>query len=379
MMPGDLSTSGFFGGLQEFARIGASILLDAGFWIVISLLMAGVIYEYLGRQSRLNGWMRRGGVGSYAGALGAGTLLPICSCGVIPLAIGLRFAGVRLGPVMTFAAATPVINPAAVLLSYALLGPEITLAYLLFGLTAPVIAGLVVERFSPAGETPIATELKSSCCATRSGCGGAPRGWNRLAGALRWGVTELGPTLGLYLTVGIVLAAAVLTLAPAEWIPEHMGAAAPLTSLLWVALLGMIIYVCAVAHIPLVAALILAGASPGIAIVFLVTGAVTNLPELIALQKILGRRAIAVYVATLLVLSVFAGWLVNLWLLPDFQLRLDPMASLDWSDLSSRLTFIVPEYVAVGSAALVGLLCLWGVARWLQRLLVQPQPGCSAA
>lgn len=356
----------FLAGLQEFMLIGASILLDAGFWILVSLLMAGLIYEYLGREGRLNGWMRRGGAGSYAGALGAGAMLPICSCGVIPLAIGFRFAGARLGPVMTFAAATPVINPAAVLLSYALLGPEITLAYLLFGLTAPLIAGFVVERFAPAGDTTVAAELKS-CCATKSACGAPPSGTARFGAALRWGVLELGPTLGLYLTVGVVLAALVLTLAPAEWIPQHMGASAPLTSLLWVALLGMVIYVCAVAHIPLVAALILAGANPGIAIVFLVTGAVTNLPELIALQKILGRKVILLYVATLVVLSVIAGWLVNLWLLPDFQLRLDPMSSLEWSDLSGRLTFIVPEFLAVGSAVLVAGMCIWGVGRWLQR------------
>lgn len=364
-IPGDVE---FIASLQEFALIGVSILLDAGFWILVSLLLAGLIYEYLGRAGRLHDWMRQGGAGSYAGALGAGAMLPICSCGVIPLAIGFRFAGARLGPVMTFAAATPVINPAALLLSYALLGPEITLAYLLFGLIAPVIAGLVVDRCAPVGDTAVATALKS-CCATKSACGIAPEGAARFRAALRWGVMELGPTLGLYLTVGIVLAALVLTLAPAAWIPQHLGASAPLTSLLWIALLGMVIYVCAVAHIPLVAALILAGASPGIAIVFLVTGAVTNLPELIALQKILGRQVIFLYVTTLVVLSVIAGWLVNLWLLPGFQLRMDPESSLQWSDLSGRLTFIVPEFLAVFSAVLVAGICIWGVFRWLQRWL----------
>lgn len=351
--------------LQAIVLAGLSILLDAGFWIVASLIAAGFVYEYLG-TSRLSRFMRHQGAGSLAGALAVGALLPICSCGVIPLAISLRLAGVRLAAVMTFAAATPIINPAAVLLSYALLGPQITMAYVLFGLTVPILAGLIVERFGSQPDTAVAAQLKSCCCGT-SGCAGQPvTSGQRFVRAVRWGVLELGPTLGLYLAVGIVLAAFVVTLTPSQWIPEHLGAAAPLASLLLVAVLGMIIYVCAVAHIPLVAALLLAGASPGVAIVFLVTGAVTNLPELIALQRILGRRTIAVYVASLVAASVAAGWLLNLWLLPDFSPRLDPLVSMHWSDLAARATFIVPQPITVASAAAVGLLCIWGVSRWVR-------------
>lgn len=352
--------------LNALALSGISILLDAGFWIVVSLVAAGLVYEYLG-TSRVSRLMRHQGPGSIAGALGAGAMLPMCSCGVIPLAVSLRLSGVRLASVMTFAAATPVINPAAVLLSYALLGPKITLAYVIFGLTVPVVVGLIVERYGTQGDTPEAVRLKSCCCGGASTVQTpdvAPAA--RISRAMRWGFTELGPTLGLYLTVGIVLAALVMTLAPTHWIPQHLGGAAPLGSLFIVAVLGMIIYVCAVAHIPLVAALLVAGASPGVAIVFLVTGAVTNLPELIALQKILGRRTIAVYVVSLVAASILAGWLVNLWLLPDFSPALDPMASLHWSDLAERVTIIVPQWLTVASAVIVAGLCAWGVGRWIR-------------
>lgn len=68
------------------------------------------------------------------GAVVMGGLLPICFCGVIPIAISLYKTGIRIGPVMAFTAATPIINPAAVILSFALLGPEITFAYVLLGL-----------------------------------------------------------------------------------------------------------------------------------------------------------------------------------------------------------------------------------------------------
>jgi uncharacterized protein len=363
--------------LHALALTGMSILLDAGFWIVVSLVAAGLVYEYLG-TSRLSGFMRHQGAGSLAGALGTGAILPMCSCGVIPLAVSLRLSGVRLAAVMTFTAATPVINPAAVLLSLALLGPKITLAYVLFGLTVPVLVGLVVERYGTHRDTPVAAQLKSCCGGGVSGAE-TVAGWPRFFRAMRWGFMELGPTLGLYLAVGIVLASVVMTFSPTHWIPEHLGASAPLTSLLLVALVGMIIYVCAVAHIPLVAALLVAGASPGVAIVFLVTGAVTNLPELIALQKILGRRTIAVYVASLVAASIVAGWLLNLWLLPGFTPALDPMDSLHWGDLADRVTFIAPQSLTIASAVLVGGLCVWGVGRWLlaripERMRVRTAP-----
>jgi uncharacterized protein len=351
--------------LHALLLTGVSILLDAGFWIVVSLVAAGLVYEFLG-TSRLSRFMRHQGTGSLAGALGAGAVLPMCSCGVIPLAVSLRLSGVRLAAVMTFTAATPVINPAAVLLSYALLGPKITLAYVLFGLTVPVVVGLLVERYGTQRDTPVAQQLKTCCCSGGSSPAEMPSGPARFVQAMRWGFMELGPTLGLYLAVGIVLASVVMTLSPAHWIPEHLGGSAPLGSLILVALVGMIIYVCAVAHIPLVAALLVAGASPGVAVVFLVTGAVTNLPELIALQRILGRRTIAVYVASLVVASIAAGWLINLWLLPDFSPVLDPMDSLRWSDLAGRVTFIAPRWLTIASAVVVGGLCVWGVGRWLR-------------
>ncbi|MDO7204721.1 permease [Paraclostridium bifermentans] len=49
-------------------------------------------------------------------------------------------------------------------------------------------------------------------------------------------------------------------------------------------------YVCAVGHIPFIAALVASGASPGIAITFLIAGAATNLPELISMYKVIGRE-----------------------------------------------------------------------------------------
>lgn len=355
--------------LAQTASVAAGIVLEAGFWIVVSLFVGGMIHEFL-PTARLRDAMHRSGVYGVLGAVGLGALLPICSCGVIPLAVSFYLSRVRLAAVMAFAVATPVINPAAVILSYALLGPQLTLAYVVFGLVAPFLIGYFVEQGSGARMTPVAARLEP-CCASGA-CHAAqpaetPRAAQRFGRALRWGFAELGPTLGLYIGVGVILAAVLTVALPADWIGRYLGASAPFTSLLLVALFGASIYVCAVAHIPLVAALLASGAGPGAAIVFLVTGAATNLPEFFALQRVLGTRAVLRYVGGLIGLSLLAGTLVNFWL-GDYRPLAEPLRSLEWSDLAARLTPVIPESLAVASAFAVAGLIAWGLARWLYRI-----------
>ena len=357
--------------LRDMAMLAAGLLLDAGFWIVVSLVAAGLIHEFMD-TGRIQQAMRKSGAAGVLASMGLGAVLPICSCGVIPLTVSFFLGGVRMAAVIAFTIATPVINPAAVVLAYALLGPELTLAYVAFGLSAPVIVGYMAEWWGNTRMNPVAVRLQS-CCSSGTETAkpaSAPSAGTRLARALRWGFTELGPTLGFYIGIGIVLAGALGVLIPVGWISSHLGGATPFVSLLLVALLGAALYVCAVAHIPLVAAMLAAGAAPGVAIVFLVTGAATNLPEIIALQRVLGTRTVAIYVGGVVVLSVLAGWLVNLWLV-DYQPILDPLASLEFGDLASRLTPVVPGWLALGCAILVGMLAAWGTAQWLSRSLAR--------
>ncbi len=358
--------------LNQSAAIAAGLLLDAGFWIVLSLALGGLIREYLNTE-RARRAMRSRGPASVVAGMGLGAMLPICSCGVIPLTVSFYLGGARLAAVMAFTVATPVINPAAVVLSYALLGPELTLAYVAFGLTAPLVVGYLTEGWA-GGQVLAQAPRQMACCGTPAEPAAAPATAPphsvHIRRAMRWAFGELGPMLGFYLGIGIVLASVLSVVVPPDWITKYLGGSAPFASLLLIALFGASIYVCAVAHIPLVAALLAAGAGPGAAIVFLVTGAATNLPELLALQRVLGTRIVALYVGSVVALSVFAGWLVNLWL-ADYRPMLDPLASIEYGDLAARLTPVIPPWLAYASAVLVAALALWGSWNWLRRSLAR--------
>ncbi|MDH3980752.1 MAG: permease, partial [Gammaproteobacteria bacterium] len=148
----------------QFVQTTWAIVVESAAWILVSLLFAGLIHEFI-PSSGLKKYLNREGVGAMGSAVAMGGVLPICSCGVIPISVSLYRAGVRIGPVMAFTAATPIINPAAVILSFALLGTHITLAYILLGLALPFFLGTMTERFGdkhePVTEEPAAT---SACC-----------------------------------------------------------------------------------------------------------------------------------------------------------------------------------------------------------------------
>jgi hypothetical protein len=70
---------------------------------------------------------------------------------------------------------------------------------------------------------------------------------------------------------------------------------------------GIPLYICATASTPIAAALILKGVSPGAALVFLLAGPATNVTSLTVLFGLLGKRATAIYLASIAVISVACG------------------------------------------------------------------------
>ena len=65
----------------NIALSALSIILDSGFWIVLSLIVAGLMHEFVDPE-KIRGLMHRSGPAGIAGALGLGAVLPTCSCGV---------------------------------------------------------------------------------------------------------------------------------------------------------------------------------------------------------------------------------------------------------------------------------------------------------
>lgn len=343
---------------QKVILTALDILNGASVWLIISFVLAGLLHNLIS-PDRLQRMLGNRSVSALTKATASGMLLPICSCGVIPLGLGLYYSGAYLGPTLAFMTATPIINPAAVLLAYGFLGPQIATIYLVAGFVVPMLIGMIGNKLAgpeihaPGMERPVGmAELEP----------GEQAGLvQKLQTGLQWGFLDMGVSVSKYVCVGMLLAGLVIVLAPPAFIQEYLGNPG-LISVAGIAVLGAIMYVCAVGHIPFIAALIAGGAAPGLAITFLMTGAATNLPELISMYKMIGRRTVLIYSSVLISTSFIVGYLTNLFLLPGFTPFFDLSKSRQTVGVANNLIFAAPEplrYLCTAVVLLLGVYALW--------------------
>lgn len=299
--------------LWTVLKSAVNMINGASYWMVLSLIVAGCLHEFLTPEA-----LQKSNLGTTkpTGVLWAtltGMLIPICSCGSIPLGIGLYHSGAYLGPTLAFMTSSPMINPIAIILCYGLLGPEIATVYVITGFVAPMIIGLIANRFAgdelylkreDNGTQRIQLEMEKPS---------VPR---RILMGLRWSFSELALMIGKYTVLGMLTAALIFSIFPQTAIQRYLGDPS-FISLLGITVIAAVMYVCAVGHIPFIAAIVASGAAPGVAITFLMAGAATNISELITINRTIGKRAMLMYFGLVVFISNFVGYLTN-QLFPDF-------------------------------------------------------------
>ena len=89
----------------------------------------------------------------------------------------------------------------------------------------------------------------------------------------------------------------------------------PLVNMLAVLLISVPMYICATGSVPIAAALMLKGLTPGAALVLLMAGPATNMATIMVINKVLGRRTLLTYLAVIIAGAVGFGCIVD-YLLP---------------------------------------------------------------
>lgn len=335
--------------IYDIVYTSFDILCDVSPWLIASFVLAGILRQFLDPSTFQRALGNKGFFAVIKATL-SGMLLPICSCGVIPLGLGMYYTGAYLGPTLAFMVATPIINPAAVLLAYGLLGPKIASIYLLAGFLVPVLIGVLANLF--AGDEIHAPGMETQINQTDFDAQeNIPMGKRLLIG-LNWGVFELGNMVSKYIVFGVVLAGILIAAVPPHIIQSYLGDPG-MVSIFGIAAMGAVVYVCAVGHIPFVAAIVASGAAPGVAITFLMTGAATNLPELISIYKMIGKRAVLIYTSLVVSSSLIIGWLTNQWLGRDFIPHYNLGETKEIVGVANWLILSVPQPVQTASSIVI--------------------------
>lgn len=334
-----------------------SMLNSSSSWMVFSFAVAGVLHEFLKPekiQKTAIGSKRISGV--FWTTL-SGMFIPICSCGTIPLGISMYYSGAYLGPTLAFMTSTPMINPLAVILAWELLGKEITIIYIITGFVAPMIIGIVANHFAgnelhiglrnknneeAEGTISLETDEEEEPAMIQLEFE-EPSVWEKLKSGLRWSFTELSVTISKYTVSGMLIAGFLFTVVPQSFVQDYLGNPG-MISLLGITVVAALMYVCAVGHIPFIAALVASGAAPGVAITFLMAGAGTNIPELLTISKTIGKRAMFMYFSMVVVISNLVGYLTNRLLMPGFNPVLDFDRTSHTIQQANKLIIALPDW-----------------------------------
>ena len=332
-------------------------LIEAAPWLLGGFALSGLLHELLEARPGLMDPLKRPGTRAVVMATLIGLPLPLCSCSVLPTALTLRRSGASRGATASFLITVPETDVVSMGLTWALLGPVMAIWRPIASLVTGLVTGLAVDAADPGESEPVPAAPASplamaapvaSCCAPPppepSCCCSAPTPAPQpfLVRSLRYGFLkffdDIAPTLSLGLLVGAALTA---------WLPLLDIASITGSRLITYGVmlgLGIPMYVCAASSTPVAAGLIVAGVSPGAALVFLLAGPATNSASLLLLRRELGGRAFAVYLGGIMVLSTAMGLLFDAFFGRD-EIALGGGAahvhgSHDWPAVAAAVLFV---------------------------------------
>lgn len=292
--------------MTDLLNIFWTLLCEMAPYLLLGFGIAGVLHAFVPAHV-YKSHLAPATFGSVVKAALFGIPLPLCSCGVVPTAMGLRREGASEGATVSFLIATPQTGVDSIAATYSMMG-------LPFALLRPV-AALVTALGGGAAANMFARRRRRRGADTVQDANvGAPAPPSlgvaaRIRLALRYGFATMMEDIGRWLLLGLVLAALITAFVPADFLGALAGR--PLLSMLLVLALSVPMYVCATGSIPIAVALMLKGLTPGAALVLLMAGPATNAASLVVVQKALGRRVQAFYVGAILVGAVAFGLLAD--------------------------------------------------------------------
>ena len=323
-------------------------LLDAmAIYILIGLFVAGILKQLV-PDDFVSKHLGKGSISSVIKATIFGIPLPVCSCSVIPLAQSLKKEGASKGAVQSFLISSPITGVDSIFATYSFFG----LFFTIFRVVSSVIIAITVGIIQNLLEKEEKVEEKKSFFTTTScGCSGSCSSSNSnikkkfsIKEVFNYAYVTLFKDMVKPLFIGLIFGALFTTFAPKEY-----------TSLLFdnqfltyiiIILFAMPLYVCATASLPIAAALMIEGMSPGAAFIFLTAGPATSMVTMSVVFKTLGKKSLVIYLGTIGILSLLFGFILDTFFsdLSILNFDLDNDESSFLSQLSSLIMLILMIY-----------------------------------
>ncbi|WP_006786890.1 permease [Thiorhodospira sibirica] len=270
-------------------------------WLRASLNLERV-RGYIAGKHRLTGY--------FLGA-GFGAVTPFCSCSSVPVFIGFTSARIPIGVTMSFLLTSPMINEVAVVLLWGLLGWQMTLLYIVVGLSIGILGGALLDAlraerylqpflakaYAEGAMTDARTESKRLSLRDRHDFAR-----DETLGILR--------RVWIWVFIGVGLGAVLYGYVPDDWVERHLMDGAwwqvPLA-----VLLGIPLYTNVTGIVPVMESLLLKGVPIGTTLAFCMSTVAASFPEFMLLKQVMQWRLLALIFVLLLLAFTLVGWLLN--------------------------------------------------------------------
>lgn len=326
--------------MQEYILPFVYLLNEMAPYLLLGFLIAGILHAFVPKRL-YSRYLAKNDFRSVALAALFGVPLPLCSCGVIPTAMSMRREGASRAATVSFLISTPQTGVDSIFATGSVLGLPFALLRPVAAFVTALFGGGLVGAFTKA-DAPLPGENVGEA-APRLSFG------QKCRSALRYGFVDMMQDIGRWLVIGLVLAGLITVFLPDDFFTMYGDR--PLVNMLLVLVLSIPMYVCATGSIPIAAALMLKGLSPGAALVLLMAGPATNIAAILVIGKVLGRRTLVLYLTAIVAGAIGFGLLID-YLLPPAWFT----AVLPGHGAASCHAEGIPWWKAASSVVFVGLL-----------------------
>jgi uncharacterized protein len=279
---------------------------------VIALIRASLniekVRDYLAAKNKF--------VGYFFGAI-FGAITPFCSCSSIPVFLGFTSAGIPVGITMAFLLTSPLINEVAVLLLLSLVGWQLTLIYLLVGMSVGIMGGIFLDLIHAEKMLqPFALKAYQSASSQLAKNKLSPdtdyanltfRDRHEFA---KQELLDILKRVWIWIFIGVGLGAALHGFLPVAWIETNLGSG-QWWSVPMAVLLGIPLYSNATGVIPVMETLIAKGLPLGTTLAFCMSTVAASFPEFILLKQVMTWRLLSIIFGLLLASFTLVGWILN--------------------------------------------------------------------
>ena len=291
-------------------------------FLLLGFLLAGLMHAFIPGQI-YSRYLAKPTFSSVLYAALFGIPLPLCSCGVIPTAMSLRREGASKGAVASFLIATPQTGVDSIIATYSLMGlpfaivrPFIAFLTALFGGQMVNMVEAKPNQAFPKGRMSDSISNQEGIVKAGCSCGHEHdhehhhHGFiKKLRSALSYAFLDMMEDIGKWLMVGLIVAGLITVLVPDSFFEIFKDNS--LASMLLVLCFSIPMYLCATGSIPIAVALMLKGLTPGAALVLLMAGPACNMASILVINKVMGRKTLITYLASIIIGAVGFGLAID--------------------------------------------------------------------